>query len=228
MSDLATLRGLSGLSTEPAALKGSALVMVDLQNTYREGVMRLEGVEPALREAAALLARARRGHPGLPHPARRGAGLALRCQGGHRSDQRRGRTPGRRTGNHQGLPKLVRRHRPPGATGCRRGEGPRAGGFHDAHVHQLDRARRFQSGVPAYRGGLRHGHPRPSRAGWFGRPRLAAPGGEPCHPRRPLRRGRTEAERYSRLRRPAGGWEWAALGTAVPVVPMPDRSKSRR
>lgn len=59
MSDLATLRGLSGLSPEPAALKGSALVMIDLQQTYREGVMRLEGVEPAIREAADLLQRAR-------------------------------------------------------------------------------------------------------------------------------------------------------------------------
>ncbi|QGY04258.1 cysteine hydrolase [Methylobacterium mesophilicum SR1.6/6] len=59
MSEPATLRGLSGLSPEPAALKGSALVMIDLQQTYREGVMRLDGVEPALREAEALLARAR-------------------------------------------------------------------------------------------------------------------------------------------------------------------------
>ncbi|MGU3664383.1 cysteine hydrolase family protein [Methylobacterium sp. A49B] len=59
MSEPATLRGLSGLSREPAALKGSALVMIDLQQTYREGVMRLDGVEPALREAEALLARAR-------------------------------------------------------------------------------------------------------------------------------------------------------------------------
>ena len=49
MSDLATLRGLSGLSPAPAPLTGSALVMIDLQQTYREGVMRLEGVEPALR-----------------------------------------------------------------------------------------------------------------------------------------------------------------------------------
>jgi nicotinamidase-related amidase len=59
MSDLATLRGLSGLSPEPASLTGAALVMIDLQQTYREGVMRLEGVEPALREAAELLGRAR-------------------------------------------------------------------------------------------------------------------------------------------------------------------------
>jgi nicotinamidase-related amidase len=33
--------------------------MIDLQQTYREGVMRLEGVEPAIREAADLLQRAR-------------------------------------------------------------------------------------------------------------------------------------------------------------------------
>lgn len=64
MSDLTTLRGLSGLSSEPAPLRGSALVMIDLQNTYREGVMRLEGVELALQEAAALLARAR--EAGIP------------------------------------------------------------------------------------------------------------------------------------------------------------------
>lgn len=59
MSDLATLRGLSGLSQEPAPLKGSALVLIDLQETYRRGVMRLDGVEPAIQEAAALLERAR-------------------------------------------------------------------------------------------------------------------------------------------------------------------------
>ena len=59
MSELATLRGLSGLSPEPPALKGSALVLIDLQQTYREGIMRLDGVEPAIREAADLLARAR-------------------------------------------------------------------------------------------------------------------------------------------------------------------------
>jgi nicotinamidase-related amidase len=59
MPELATLRGLSGLSPEPAPLKGSALVLIDLQQTYREGIMRLEGVEAALREAADLLARAR-------------------------------------------------------------------------------------------------------------------------------------------------------------------------
>ncbi len=35
MTDLKTLRSLSGLSPEPASFKGSALLMIDLQNTYR-------------------------------------------------------------------------------------------------------------------------------------------------------------------------------------------------
>jgi nicotinamidase-related amidase len=34
-------------------------VLIDCQNTYREGVMQLDGVEPALQECAALLRRAR-------------------------------------------------------------------------------------------------------------------------------------------------------------------------
>ncbi|MCG5248498.1 cysteine hydrolase family protein [Methylorubrum extorquens] len=64
MTDLKTLRSLSGLPPEPASLLGSGLVLIDLQNTYREGVMRLEGVEPAIREAQALLERAR--NAGIP------------------------------------------------------------------------------------------------------------------------------------------------------------------
>lgn len=54
-----TLRDVSGLGTDAPSLKGSALVMIDLQNTYREGVMKLEGVEPAIKEAQKLLAKAR-------------------------------------------------------------------------------------------------------------------------------------------------------------------------
>ena len=53
------LRQLSGLPATPARLSESALVIVDAQNTYRGGVMQLEGVEPALDECARLLARAR-------------------------------------------------------------------------------------------------------------------------------------------------------------------------
>src|SRR5262245_51738361 len=59
MSDLKTLREVAGLGQQPGALRQSALVMIDCQNTYREGLMRLEGVEPALDEARRLLERAR-------------------------------------------------------------------------------------------------------------------------------------------------------------------------
>ena len=54
-----TLRSLLQLPTDPQPLSKSALILIDCQNTYREGVMQLEGVEPALKECAALLARAR-------------------------------------------------------------------------------------------------------------------------------------------------------------------------
>lgn len=59
MTELKTLRSLSGFGSEPAALAGSALLMIDFQNTYRDGVMRLANVEPAIAEAKGLLARAR-------------------------------------------------------------------------------------------------------------------------------------------------------------------------
>ncbi|PVZ13015.1 cysteine hydrolase family protein [Actinomycetospora cinnamomea] len=54
-----TLRELTGMPATPAGLRESALVMIDLQNTYTRGVMALEDVEPAIDEAAALLDRAR-------------------------------------------------------------------------------------------------------------------------------------------------------------------------
>ncbi len=54
-----TLRGLMGLPTSPAGIATSALIMVDLQNTYTKGVMRLEGVESAVLQAKAILERFR-------------------------------------------------------------------------------------------------------------------------------------------------------------------------
>src|ERR1700750_2517509 len=59
MSSHVTLRGLMGLGDEPAVLPDSALIMIDCQNTYRRGVMQLDGAEDAFAEAARLLARAR-------------------------------------------------------------------------------------------------------------------------------------------------------------------------
>jgi hypothetical protein len=61
-----TLRGLLGLGDGPAALQDSALIMIDCQNTYRRGVMQLEGAEDAFAEAARVLARAGRLPPRLP------------------------------------------------------------------------------------------------------------------------------------------------------------------
>lgn len=54
-----TLRALLALPDAPAPLSQSALILIDCQNTYREGIMQLEGVEPALQECAQLLQRAR-------------------------------------------------------------------------------------------------------------------------------------------------------------------------
>ena len=54
-----TLRSLLALPDAPASLSKSALVLIDCPQTYREGIMQLEGVEPALKECATLLKRAR-------------------------------------------------------------------------------------------------------------------------------------------------------------------------
>ena len=46
-----TLRELTGMNPDPAPIADSALVLIDCQQTYREGIMQLENVEPALHEA---------------------------------------------------------------------------------------------------------------------------------------------------------------------------------
>lgn len=59
MPTLTTLRDVAGIGHQPAPLSQSALVIIDCQNTYREGIMQLVDVEPALAHVARLLARAR-------------------------------------------------------------------------------------------------------------------------------------------------------------------------
>lgn len=54
-----TLREIVGLGHQPSSLRDSALIMIDCQNTYRHGVMQLEGVEAALKQASELLQLAR-------------------------------------------------------------------------------------------------------------------------------------------------------------------------
>ncbi|NUP49362.1 MAG: isochorismatase family protein [Catenulispora sp.] len=59
MSISMTLRTLSGFDETPAGLAEATLVMIDYQNTYRTGVMKLEGAEEAVAAGARLLAAAR-------------------------------------------------------------------------------------------------------------------------------------------------------------------------
>ncbi|PSJ30127.1 cysteine hydrolase [Streptosporangium nondiastaticum] len=54
-----TLRDVIGLDSRPPALSDSVLVLIDYQNTYRTGVMALEGADEALAAGARLLQRAR-------------------------------------------------------------------------------------------------------------------------------------------------------------------------
>ncbi|TQM13795.1 cysteine hydrolase family protein [Pseudonocardia kunmingensis] len=55
----ATLRDVIGLDNTLPRLATATLLMIDFQNTYRTGVMALDGVEPALAAGSRLLAAAR-------------------------------------------------------------------------------------------------------------------------------------------------------------------------
>lgn len=59
MSELTTIRDLAGLGNEASSINDSALVIIDAQNTYCEGIMKLDGVEEALSECKKLLGRFR-------------------------------------------------------------------------------------------------------------------------------------------------------------------------
>lgn len=59
MSEQPTIRDLAGLSNEASPISQSALIIIDAQNTYCEGVMKLEGVEAALEDCKTLLERFR-------------------------------------------------------------------------------------------------------------------------------------------------------------------------
>ncbi|MFG3490874.1 isochorismatase family protein [Streptomyces sp. NPDC047972] len=59
MTASTTLRDVIGLPKDLPRLADSTLIMIDFQNTYRSGVMRLDGAEAALAAGARLLAAAR-------------------------------------------------------------------------------------------------------------------------------------------------------------------------
>ncbi len=90
MSDLKTLRDVVGLGNQPSGLAKSALIMIDCQNTYRQGLLALHGVEPALDEARRVLARAR--SLGIPifhiqHDAGAGSPYDVRAEIGQIADK---------------------------------------------------------------------------------------------------------------------------------------------
>lgn len=89
MSNPTTLRNIVGLSNQPHRLSESALILIDCQNTYRQGLMQLEGVEPALEQAAKLLERARaKGTPvfHIMHDAGPGSPYDVRAEIGQIAD----------------------------------------------------------------------------------------------------------------------------------------------
>lgn len=59
MSASMTLRDVTGLGDTLPRLGETTLILIDFQNTYRTGVMALDGAEPALAAGARLLAAAR-------------------------------------------------------------------------------------------------------------------------------------------------------------------------
>jgi nicotinamidase-related amidase len=60
VSELKTIRDIVGLGDESSSISDSALIIIDAQNTYCEGVMKLDGMEKALKECRVLLDRFRK------------------------------------------------------------------------------------------------------------------------------------------------------------------------
>lgn len=72
MPEPRTLLQMAGAPTAPKPLSESVVVMIDAQEEYLRGVLRLPAVDPALEEGAALLARARAAGRPVVHVQHRG------------------------------------------------------------------------------------------------------------------------------------------------------------
>ena len=189
-----TLRELTGMNPDPSSISESALVLIDCQQTYREGIMQLIGVEPALKEAASLLKRFRAaGRPviHIMHDAGPGTPYDVSAPIGQIADvvaPIEGETvvvknyPSafEKTALDAELKKLGVKN----VDLCR---------LHDAYVRELDHARVVQSRLRQHRGCRRDGdavdtEPR-DRQGRLGG---SAPGRKPLGARRHVRRGGSE------------------------------------
>lgn len=59
MCELKTIRDIAGLTNNASSVSESALIIIDAQNTYTEGVMKLDGMDDALQACKSLLDRFR-------------------------------------------------------------------------------------------------------------------------------------------------------------------------
>ena len=182
-----TLRELTGMPATPASLRDSALVMIDLQNTYTRGVMALENVEPAIDEAAALLDRAR--SAGIPivhvqHDAGEGTPYDVRDEIGAIVDR-----VAARDGEHRIVKNFPNSFVGTDLDEYLRGAGVDESGprrVHDAHVRELDGPRRVQRRFLPVRRRRGHRDPRtarPRRHGFRREPPGGEPGGDQRHVR---------------------------------------------
>lgn len=84
MSEPKTLREMAGAGTTPPDWADSALVLIDCQNEYIDGVLALPGVQPALAECTKLVALARSAGSPVVHIVHHGApGGAVFDPAGH-------------------------------------------------------------------------------------------------------------------------------------------------
>lgn len=67
MSRVQTMYQLTGRAHAAASLGNACLLIIDAQEEYRSGVLRLPGLDPALTQIATLLAAARAGDTALVH-----------------------------------------------------------------------------------------------------------------------------------------------------------------
>jgi nicotinamidase-related amidase len=67
-----TLLDLAGARAAPARMSEAVLIIIDAQGEYRKGPLRLDNMEPAMRQVAALLGRARSAGTPIIHVAQTG------------------------------------------------------------------------------------------------------------------------------------------------------------
>lgn len=67
-----TLLSLAGADTSPARLQNAALLLIDIQNEYRDGPVAVKGADTAISHAQQLLSGARQHHAPVFHVAHRG------------------------------------------------------------------------------------------------------------------------------------------------------------